>query len=58
MAHSLNYLVLMFFIVPQNFQGDYEGKALFYSKANPDVALGCVNMAFSIADGAKARDEL
>ena len=33
----------------QNFQGDYEGKALFYSKANPDVILGCVNMAFSVA---------
>jgi hypothetical protein len=39
------------------FQGDYEGKALFYGKSNPDNVLGCVNMAFSIAAG-KARDEL
>jgi hypothetical protein len=38
-------------------QGDYEGKALFYSKANPDNILGCVNMAFSVA-GATGRDEL
>ena len=34
-------------------QGDYEGKALFYSKSNPDNILGCVNMAFSIAPGKK-----
>jgi hypothetical protein len=38
-------------------QGDYEGKALFYGKSNPDNVLGCVNMAFSVADG-RARDEL
>ena len=40
-----------------NFQGNYEGKALFYSKSNPDNILGCVNMAFAIA-GAKGRTEL
>jgi hypothetical protein len=38
-------------------QGDYEGKALFYSKANPDNILGCVNMAFSVGSAA-GRDEL
>ena len=38
-------------------QGDYEGKALFYGKSNPDNVLGCVNLAFSVAAG-KARDEL
>ena len=37
------------------FQGDYEGKALFYSKSNPDNILGCVNMAFTVA---AAHDEL
>lgn len=41
----------------KSFQGDYEGRALYYSKANPDNILGCVNMAFSIAAG-KAKDEL
>jgi hypothetical protein len=39
------------------FQGNYEGKALFYGKSNPDNVLGCINVAFSVAD-AKARDEL
>jgi hypothetical protein len=33
-------------------QGDYEGKALFYSKASPDNILGCVNMAFSVGSAA------
>ena len=39
------------------FQGDYEAKAIFYSKANPDNILGCVNVAFSLDHG-KGRDEL
>jgi hypothetical protein len=41
-----------------NLQGDYEGKAVFYSKANPDVILGCVNTAFSVANGAQGKVEL
>jgi hypothetical protein len=45
------------FIHVVQFQGDYEGKALFYGKSNPDNILGCVNMAFSIAAG-KGHDEL
>ena len=38
------------FIFLFHFQGDYESKALFYGKSNPDVVLGCVNIAFSVAE--------
>jgi hypothetical protein len=32
-----------------NSQGNYEGKATFYSKSNPDELLGCINIAYTVA---------
>ena len=35
-------------------QGDYDAKAIFYGRSNPDVVLGCVNIAFSVAEAGAA----
>ncbi len=34
---------------PFVWQGDYEGKAIFYSKAHPENILGCINIAYTVA---------
>ncbi len=49
----LRYQLMTFIFL----QGQYESRALLYSKANPDNVLGCFNMNFAVAVG-KGHDEL